>query len=152
MNNSLNLPNDWSCIIVDGDPGSGKTTLANKMAKDLEANVVSLDDYLSGNREISYCDQINYASLRDKIRAGGPRLIIEGVCVLKILAKMEVHHDYHIIIQRHDGFIGWTLGQYLGEKAKPPRDKLWQEIVQYYKDYKPFDVSDLVEVRDICQP
>jgi hypothetical protein len=137
---------------VDGDPGSGKTTLANKMAAAFEAKVVSLDDYLVGDRGIPYCNQINSPSLRGEILASGPKLIIEGVCVLKILAEISVHHDYHIFIKRYDGCIGWTFGQYLMEKAKPPRDRLWREIVQYYKDYKPFDASDLVKMRDICQP
>lgn len=47
------------------------------------------------------------------------------------------------------GFLGWELEQYLGEMAKLPHDKFWQGIVQYYKEYKPFDICNLVLSCDI---
>ncbi len=75
--------------------------------------------------------------------------MIDGVLALKVLTKLGARHDYHIFMKRYDGDIGWVFGQYLGEKTKPPCDPFWQEIVQYYKEFKPFDVCNLVLSRDI---
>ena len=139
------LPSACSCIIIDGDPGSGKTTLAGKIANDLGFKVTSFDDakYLPGDGG-PYLEQLNYEALRIDILASAPKIIIEGVCALKVLAKINVRHDYHIFIERDDGSIGWPFGQYLDPNAKPPHDKFWQEIVQYYREYKPFDACDLL--------
>jgi uridine kinase len=64
------LPRTWSCIVIDGDPGAGKTTLAKEMAGVLQAELISFDDYLpedsedkrpySENLITRYCDAIFY--------------------------------------------------------------------------------------------
>ena len=149
-----------SRIIVDGDPGAGKTTLAGKIANDLAYKVISFDDYLPGDFEGEpkpYVDQIGYDALQKEILASEEKIVIEGVLALKVLAKLNVRQDYHIFMKRYDGDIGWVFGQYLGERSRPPRDKFWQEIVEYYKELKPFDICNLLLSRDIltrdaCQP
>ena len=145
------LPSNWSRIVIDGDLGAGKSALAQGMSKDLSATVVSLDEYLLSNGDI-YWDQIDYEPLRSKVSAIGQRIIIEGVCALKVLEKINVRHDYLIFIKRYNGLFGWEFGQYLSENARPPHDKLWQEIVQYYREYEPFGACNLVLYRDVCQP
>jgi ABC-type cobalamin/Fe3+-siderophores transport system ATPase subunit len=137
------LPTGWERIIVDGDNGSGKTTLAKEMAAALNAKVVSLDDHLLENGDI-YWNQIKYEELASEIVSAGPRVIIEGVCVLKVLEKIKVNHDYHIFVKRYNGFLGWEYEQYLDERAKLPRSKLSRDIVVYYRGYKPFNVCNLV--------
>jgi energy-coupling factor transporter ATP-binding protein EcfA2 len=121
------LTTGWARIIIDGDNGSGKTTLAKEMAVVLSAKVISLDNHLLENGDI-YWDQIKYEELASEIAPAGPRVIIEGVCVLKVLGKINVKHDYHIFIKRYHGFLGWEYEQYLDERANLPRSKLSRDI------------------------
>ena len=90
------LPSNWSCMIIDGDLGAGKTSLAKEIARDLKADVVSLDDHLSGDREKCYWDRIDSEALRKEIFPSRPKVIIEGVCALKILAAINARHDFHM--------------------------------------------------------
>ena len=63
------------------------------------------------------------------ILASGPRVIIEGVCILKVLAKIGIAHDYHIFMKLLNGFVGWEYGLYLNARGKLPRTSLRREIV-----------------------
>ena len=97
-------------------------------------------------------EQLDYEALRNDILASDSKIVIEGVCALKVLAKIKVRYDYHVFIKRYNGAFGWEFERFLGEKAEPPKDKFWQEIVQYYRKYKPFDMCDLCLTRDILSP
>lgn len=132
------LPAAWSCILIDGDNGAGKTTLGKQMAKDLGAKLISFDDYLPGDCT-AYLQQLNFEALRRDIVSGKSKVIVEGVCGLKVLARISVRPDYHIFIKRLSGIIGWENGAYLGKYAKPPRSEFTREIVGYYKEFAPFD-------------
>jgi hypothetical protein len=146
--NYSKLPSQWSCIIIDGDQGAGKTTLANEMAELLKANVISLDNFLLENHDI-YWKQMKYDSLCSKILSAGAKIIIEGVCILKVLAQIQVRHDYHIFVELRNGFVGWEYGHYLSKNAKAPKSKLTQDIVEYYKEFKPFETCDLLLSREL---
>jgi Cdc6-like AAA superfamily ATPase len=125
-------------IIIDGDPGSGKTTLAEKLASKLGIRFISFDDFLLENGA-PYCEQIKYEALRREI-LGHPKLIIEGVCALKILSKIDVFFDCHIFIKQLNGIIGWEMGDYLTvPQRREPKSKLTKEVVKYYRDFKPFE-------------
>jgi adenylate kinase family enzyme len=146
------LPQTWSCIVIDGDPGAGKTTLAKEMAGVLRAKVISFDDYLPEDLEDKrpYSEKLNYVTLRRDILQAGPKVVVEGVLALKILDKIGVRYDYHIFIKRFDGSFGWRFAEYLEENAKAPIDEFWQEIIQYYKERNPFDICNKELSRDIC--
>ncbi len=74
--------------------------------------------------------------------ASGPRIIVEGVLALKVLKRIGVQYDFHIFIKCVKDSLGWEMGLYLDERTKPFRSKFRQEIIQYYREYKPFDVCD----------
>ncbi len=143
MTGSLDYSKLSTCsrIVIDGDLGAEKTVSGKKLAEDLGIKLISLDCFLNGDRSIPYWDQIKYDSLQGAISAS-PKVIIEGVCALKVLAKIGVRPDYHIFKKRLAGAIGWEVGGFLPQSVKPPRSALWREIIQYYREYKPFEICD----------
>ena len=117
------------CIIIDGDDHSGKSPLARKVATALGAKVISLDKYLPGDGR-PYCDQIDYLSLLNDILSSDQQVIIEGLCVLKVLAKINVRHDYHIFTKRIM-FDKCAYDEYLDERIPLPKSRIARDIVQY---------------------
>jgi adenylate kinase family enzyme len=140
------LPPQWQRLLIDGDNGSGKTTLANKLAAVLSAKIVTVDDHLLQNGDI-YWKQIDYDALKAAISAAGEKVIIEGVCLLKVLEQADLRSDYHIFIKLYNGMVGWEYQHYLNERVKLPHSRLRRDIAQYYRDYRPFDVCNLVVER-----
>jgi hypothetical protein len=143
------LPANWLRIVIDGDPGAGKTTLAKEMASDLSARRISIDDYWAGNGD-AYLLQLNFDALRNDILNGDSKTIIEGICVLQVMTKIEVGHDFHVFIKRLNGFVGWELESYLNPKSTLPRSKSDRDAVQYYREHKPFEVCNLELSHDVC--
>jgi hypothetical protein len=137
------LSREWSKILVDGDAWSGKTTLAAEIADRCGATVVSVDDHLLGNCDI-YWNQIDYEGLESKILAAGPRVVIEGVCLLKVIGKIHVAYDHHVFIKLYIGRSGWECAEYLNEGAALPRSRRPREIIEYYREYRPFDKCDFL--------
>jgi uridine kinase len=135
---SLDYTKLASCsrIIIDGDSGAGKTSLAKKLSKDLGVKFISIDCFLEKNGA-PYCEQIKYGIL-EKVILNNSRIIIEGICALKILTKIGVSYDCHIFIRKFNGFVGWEMGDWLKSK-KEPKSKLTKEMVKYYQEFKPFE-------------
>jgi uridine kinase len=131
-------------IIIDGDDGSGKTPLAHKIAHTLGAKVISLDEYLHEDGR-PYCDQIKFETLQRDIFSSDKTVIIEGVCMLKILAKISVSYDHHIFTRR---FVCGKSAyeEYLDERIPLPKSKLARDIVQYYREFKPFDKCNEIQM------
>jgi len=132
-------------IVIDGDPGAGKTTLSEIMARQISAKVISLDKYIPGNGS-AHIEQIDCARLSlDILSAADDRVaIIEGVCILQIMSKIEVGQDYHIFLKFMNGCLDWELGEWLKRLSPLPKSKLRREVVQYYKAYRPYETCDTI--------
>jgi shikimate kinase len=143
---SLDYSKLASCsrIIIDGDPGAGKTTLAKKLAKDLETKFISFDNFILENGA-PYCEQIRYETLQ-KVILENPKIIIEGVCAIKKFARIGLQFDCHIFMQRFNGTLGWEIGDYLQANRKEPNSKLTKEVVKYYREFKPFEDPNKPEI------
>lgn len=125
-------------IVIDGDQGSGKSYLAQELAKSLLATVVSVDDYLSGNGQ-PYLSQIDWNSLKSMVlEHEALNLILEGVLLEYVLQKLQIEPSYRIFMRlKTDG--EWDYQQYLDQpRAVTPRAKLTSEIAIYYREMMPW--------------
>ena len=93
-------------ILIDGGDGSGKSTLASEIAQSISAVHINLDDYLEKNRG-NFVDFIKYDLLKKKIEDSRPPIIIEGVCALSVIKKLQHKFDLHIYVKRMSAFDFW---------------------------------------------
>ena len=93
-------------ILIDGGDGSGKSTLAKEIAQSINAVHINFDDYLEKNRG-NFLDFIKYDHLKKKIEDSRPPIIIEGVCALSVINKLQHKFDLHIYVKRMSNFGFW---------------------------------------------
>lgn len=86
-------------IGIDGVDGSGKTSLSKEVGKKLNLSVLNLDDYLIKNKE-NYVENLKYNEIHEFIEKHQNCFIIEGVCLLNILKKLNLNLDCLIYVKR----------------------------------------------------
>jgi hypothetical protein len=131
---------NYPCIIIDGDNHAGKSPLGRKIASALGAKLISLDDYLKTPGR-PYCEHIDYDSLGKDMLTNTKHVVIEGVCILKVLSQIKARHDYHIFSKRIV-FGTWYYEEYLSQRTPLPKNALERDIVEYYREFKPFNKCD----------
>ena len=98
-------------IAVDGVHGSGKSTLAQAIGEKLGGRVISLDERYLEKHTGAYRSSIRYEVLREDIerfKTEERALVIEGVCLLEILDKVDVSPDVAIYVKRIDQYGFWV--------------------------------------------
>jgi hypothetical protein len=148
-----------SRAIIDGDDGCRKTSvIAPAIAEKIKGKVVSIDKFMfePGHPDWEagrpYWDQLDYQRLRYEIKEAGAKLVIEGVCGLKVLSKLNFQFDYHIFtrcINRDNTFNKWEYEQYLDEKVPLPKSRFRRYMTVYYREFRPFESCDLMIERHI---
>ncbi len=88
-------------IAIDGHLGAGKTSLANRLGRRHGLPVVHVDDYLQRGRR-RYVAALRLADLADAIGRHGGRLIVEGVCLLDVLARLGAKPALHVFLHLDD--------------------------------------------------
>lgn len=83
---------------IDGVDGVGKSQISSLVASAICEPVIELDEYLVKDRG-GYSDFINYGSLAARI-AEISCFVMEGVCLLEILDRLNVRLDCLIYIKR----------------------------------------------------
>lgn len=99
-----------SCLViaVDGAYGSGKSTLARKLAEQLGAVYFEVDKYVLGDGR-PYRQQLRYDDMRRDLEAirGRGTVIVDGVCLLDILDRINAPPDVSIYVKRMDSMGIW---------------------------------------------
>ncbi len=89
-------------IGIDGINGSGKTSLAKKLASKLDASRLSLDDFIQNGDE-EYSERINRYGVKKAIQnSNDSPLIVEGICLLAIAEQCDFSLDRHIYIKPYE--------------------------------------------------
>ncbi len=85
-------------IGVDGSDGVGKTPLAQALAHIFHSQLFSLDDYLQ-KQQGAYIPNIDYDKLASDL-AQAESFVVEGVCLLQVLARARVDIDRLVYVKR----------------------------------------------------
>lgn len=133
---------------IDGFMGSGKTKLAFALAESLNGIRVSLDAYIDRDAESeNYAAKImrHYlvSDLR-KLQTAFQFVIVEGICLLEVLAAISLTPDSHVYVKRistsglwHDGF---HLEDYETNKAiAENQEGLHKSEFEYHSKWRPHE-------------
>lgn len=110
--NQLNRP---VVVGIEGFSGSGKSSLADALAKKLNALLINTDKYVSGKDEsLSYQNRLNYNLIKSTITnvIVEPSIVIfEGICLRETLRRLGTTANFMVYVKHvaenglwHDGF------------------------------------------------
>lgn len=105
-------------ISIDGVGGTGKTTLAQTFSSKYTGVVLSLDNYLIPHKG-TYIPNLRYDNLSDDLGMaikGARVIIIEGICALTVLEKLNQVPDYSIYTRSVDKSGNWNDEYYYSEE------------------------------------
>ena len=169
--------NDINIITIDGVDGSGKTTLASDISKQSSLKHIEIDDIYLVKNQGKYVDAIQYRRLKYDISwsmNNNQKLIIDGICILEILDKINIYPDLKIYVKKITDYNIWhdgikfdysknvevvlkqedeSLKEFIKIEAelegkKPEIDKIkesiFHEIMRYHFKYQPNLKSDVI--------
>lgn len=88
---------------IEGCLGSGKTSTAGVVRTMTGAIVISTDDFLPGQRGVSYAASLDIEAARKAARAalaGGGKVVLEGVCLEEVLPSDEFGSGFRLYQKR----------------------------------------------------
>lgn len=88
---------------IDGAPGSGKTTFAQHLSKELKCESLHLDSYLVKGQG-SFVPSIRYDDLRAAIALMKGPFILEGLCILAVLERLSLRPDFLVYVEPESRF------------------------------------------------
>jgi hypothetical protein len=140
-------------IGVDGAYGSGKSTVAEKIAADLGGIAFEIDRYTQQNGQ-PYQQQLRYADIQSDLGtlcAQDKPLILDGACLLHVLNQIGVTADVLVYVKRLDDSGIWhdedTCDPAWINLSSPmlnmPGAELDREVAGYHLEHDPLDKADL---------
>jgi hypothetical protein len=122
-------------VIIDGDTGAGKTTLAKHLAEEAAFARVALDDYLRDPGK-PYADQIDHPKLKRMLDGiGNSRTVLEGCLASKVAREARFTPDCLILAIRADPTLPSAVLH--PRRLGPPRAALARELYHYLSEEHP---------------
>lgn len=95
-------------VAFDGRSGVGKTPLAREMAQRVGGAAVDVDAFLpkatdadfEATRGLDFADMLHINDLRRAIEAGGPLVLMSGVCARQVLKRLQLPAAGIVWVQR----------------------------------------------------
>lgn len=84
-------------VAIDGRSGAGKSTLGRFLAHHLNVTLVETDCFLLGNKGVAYHEDQLHRVITSRTNKGRP-VLVEGICLLQLLRKLDLNHDYLIYV------------------------------------------------------
>ena len=158
-----------SVITCDGFDGSGKSQLARALADQLGAIHIELDNFLNRERG-RYVEEIRYPELTKALDEADRAVVLEGICVQKILGYLGVVPAVRVYVRKlkhgywYEGErylpVGTTADEVINELRKqedlldlegpapatagPERETLLHQIIRYHYEFEPHRRADYV--------
>jgi hypothetical protein len=142
-------------VIIDGESGSGKSSLAMRLAKDFRAARISLDCYVRSGISGYYVDLLEHEYLKEDIQRFGnffPVLIIEGICVQDVLQRYGLTWSAAIYVKKVSSNEMWHFGLNLDDfiSDRPQPVKIPEPFIsdfKYHAKYKPHQKAGFIYIR-----
>jgi len=152
-------------ISVDGLSGVGKSTLARKLVREIDAVHIALDDYLTPHQG-SYLEYLDYTRIETDLSQARTRspsgIIIDGVCALAVCIRIKLEPDIKVYMRRVDESGQWEDEHLYSEENnldevlryldrleaifpnKPGITDSDREFARYHIEMKPISNADFV--------
>jgi len=140
-------------ITVDGCSGAGKSTLSRKLARKLKIQHIKIDDLRVEGNNIhgGYVESRDHDALSKTFQKSHSPLILDGICIFKILAQHDVRSDISIYVKsftkklNDNGDYNWVCDH----EDEVNRDHAYlppirQETRDYHREFNPISTADLV--------
>jgi hypothetical protein len=137
-------------IGIEGCTGSGKTTLANTLGRDLSIPVVSTDNYLAKDPTLiryPYSDRLIYNRLCEDIEIkvdGGMPIIIEGICLRQSLQKLPLEVQLYVYIKALGTNGLWYEGLSIETGSSSDLEEPELSDFFYHIKEKPHDIANVI--------
>jgi len=165
-------------IGIDGRDGSGNSKLASLISQELGCPHVNIDDLVDKNCG-QYVNYIHYDRLLMELDDAKGPMIIEGVCLLAVLERMDRNLDMLIYIKRVSGYGMWRdeddynisedIDHFMNKKKEEFQKfveidayiegedtsgvsnfpRFTEEIIRYHHKYRPHEKADIIYKRII---
>jgi hypothetical protein len=140
----------YQIIGIDGDKGTGKTNLSYHIGSHFIYNVINLDDFICKDQNC-FVNAMNFGLLRHRIDVLSKPLVIEGVCLLEVLRRINMSADYLIYCREisentniwHDeDRLSLVDHDLLGNQLNDLQG-LDVEITKYHYTFKPIEKANI---------
>jgi uridine kinase len=161
---------------VDGIDGSGKSWLASQLSKELAWLHINLDNYLDKNLG-RYVNHVHYDAVRRELDKAKEPIIIEGVCLLAVLERLQRRLDTFIYVKRVSHYGSWRdeddcsvsedIEEFMNRKQEDLQKfvameahlegretpngvvfpQLAEEIIRYHYEHRPHEKANIVYKR-----
>jgi glycosyltransferase involved in cell wall biosynthesis len=145
-------------VVFDGRSGSGKTYLANAMAKPIPRAAVDADAFLV-RKQGQFIGALKPDGLRSAIEAAfrtAPLVVLSTVCGRQVVAQTKLQADAFVWIERTSlPQLAIALRDFADDyDADAPVDELRKEVEAYIKAYKAREQPDVVYLSEseCCGP
>lgn len=147
-----------SIFSIDGVDGVGKSTLAYKIAKELNLLHIEIDTFVQ-EQQSGYIDFIDYDRLGESIKQAittNQVIILEGICVQQVLKKLSLNSYAKVYVKVIDNYGFWmdrirffppdkSADEMIAER-KSKRFSLGhvEDIIRYHYTFKPHENADYI--------
>lgn len=161
-------------ILVDGADGSGKTYIASRLAKALDAEHVEVDAFLDRNKG-GYIEYLHYEELRQCIDDHldvGRSIVVDGICIEWVWDRLQRTPTCRLYVKRMGlpgpywkdevDFTEGTVDEVLGrrEQLAAMLSSQWgttaymavvpqldREVIRYHHERRPQETADIIYER-----
>lgn len=142
-------------ISVDGVDGVGKSTLAQRLAADLDLPYVEVDEFVQPEQG-GYVDYVGYDLLKVVVEPYGLGMVIEGICIKHVLSRLAIDEFLSIYVRRTEESGLWldmirlfppdgSADEVVEERRASglPLGHI-EEIIRYHYSFLPHTTSDYI--------